>query len=89
LKEAADFPITFELAERAFSIRLDRRRNYAIINGVLCEEGRWSDSCSGCTASYEELGYVADRGNGCHECGHTGRRRTYMYVPRLITEQEP
>jgi rRNA maturation endonuclease Nob1 len=42
---------------------------------------RWTDSCSGCTSSYEEAGTVLDKGMGCSECGHTGKRRNEEWVP--------
>ncbi len=37
---------------------------------------RWTDRCSGCA---EEYG--ADRGSGCRECGHTGKRRGEIFIP--------
>ena len=45
-------------------------------------EVRWTETCSGCTPSYEESGGATHEcGSGCHECGYTGRRRRVEWVP--------
>lgn len=67
-----------EDAERIAGCKLDRRRNYAIINGEVCESAGWSQACSGCYEGYESNSAC---GIGCHECGYTGRRRCAMWVP--------
>lgn len=67
---------------------MSHRRNDA---GVMCEVLKFTTSCSGCF----ELGdygsgsenYMWDekaqcyRGDGCHECGYTGKRRETLYIP--------
>jgi hypothetical protein len=42
---------------------------------------RWTQPCSGCTPGYEEVGTYPLEGNGCHECGYTGKRRQRMWFP--------
>lgn len=64
-----DRPSTYEKADKIAGFRLDRRKNYAIINGEVCEATSWTQECSGCN------------GAGCDECGHTGRRRQSHWVP--------
>lgn len=64
-----DRPQSIEHAELIAGRRLDRRRNYAIINGEVCEAAWWTQECSGCD------------GGGCDECGYTGKRRTGAWVP--------
>lgn len=73
-------PATFERAERIAGRRLDRRRNYAIIDGKVAEMVSWSQACSGCHDGCD--GYNST-GNGCSECGYTGRRRQSHWVPLL------
>lgn len=64
-----DRPATFEAAERIAGKRIDRRKNYAIIDGEVCVAMKWTDECSGCF------------GAGCDECGHGGRKRYSTWVP--------
>ena len=65
-----DRPRTYEEAEKLLGESLDRRRNYAIIDGQVCEGSGWfSQVCTGC------------EGCGCDECGYTGKRRTSYWVP--------
>lgn len=73
-------PSTYERADAIAGSRLDRRKNYAIIEGDVCEEVRWSLHCSGCTETPESTS-PAHRGAGCHECGYTGRTREAMFLP--------
>lgn len=68
-------PISWTAIEQKAGRRLDRRRAYAVVEGNVCEMVRWSGSCSGCTVE------GGDRGMGCTECGHTGRRRSGAWVP--------
>lgn len=76
-------PMTYELAERIAGRRLDRRKNYAIINGTVCMSATWTGACSGCTND------LSGRGMGCHECGYHGRLRQSMWVPiDAATEQK-
>jgi len=77
-------------AERLAGRRLDRRRSYAVIDGIVCELASWTDSCSGCFEGGEYMGlahnYPYDeragcyRGSGCTECGYTGKRILRMWV---------
>lgn len=78
--EVRDEPSTYEAAEAIAGHRLDRRKNYAIIDGEVRVEERWSSACSGCAETPE--GHWQDhRGIGCDECGYTGRRRGGMFLP--------
>jgi hypothetical protein len=70
-----DRPTTYEAAEAIARKRLDRRRNYAIIEGDVCEAASWSQTCSGCSEGPD------DAGHGCRECGYTGTTRESMWVP--------
>jgi hypothetical protein len=79
-----DRPATYEQADRQAGRRLDRRRNYAIIDGLVAESCQWSHACSGC---YEGHNIDSGTGNGCNECGYTGRRRSGAWVP-LTAKQE-
>lgn len=75
-----DHPVTWEYAERYRGGRkLDRRRNYAFIEGKLCTPITWTSSCSGCTHGHE------DRGSGCEECGYQGRTRQSIWMPESYT----
>lgn len=74
-----DRPTTWEAADALAGRRLDRRRNYAIIDGEVCESAMWSQCCSVCCDDRE--GHVSERGAGCHECGYTGRVRSGMWIP--------
>lgn len=75
--------VSIEHAEELAEKRLDRRRNYAVIEGQLCSLVRWTDACSGCFEFGEYGGlahlYGYDKKRGCHvgagcdECGYTGR----------------
>lgn len=68
-------PSTYEAAEKIAGFKLDRRKNYAIIDGQVCESAEWTQACSGCNAEWEE------RGSGCAECGYTGLSRQSHWVP--------
>lgn len=80
-----DRPATYEQAEAVAGRRLDRRRNYAIIDGRVAESASWSQACSGCYEGYDS--YHA-AGSGCDECGYTGRRRQAHWVPLLTSNAE-
>lgn len=73
-----DRPSSYEHAEKLAGRKLDRRRNYAIIEGVVCELAEWSQACSGCYEGYDSM---SARGHGCEECGYTGRRHHGSWVP--------
>ena len=62
-------------AEAVAGHRLDRRCNYAVIDGEVCRLATWTQACSGCVYGND------DRGSGCPECGHTGKHRVRMYLP--------
>lgn len=78
-----DRETTYEAAEKIAGRRLDRRRAYAIIDGLVCDCGSWSLACSGC---YMGCDSMSGRGHGCKECGYTGRRRESMWLP--LTKNE-
>lgn len=73
-----DRSATYEQAEMIVGRRLDRRKNYAIIDGQVAESAAWSQACSGCYEGYDSHSAI---GNGCDECGYTGRRRQSYWVP--------
>ena len=77
-----DRPATYEQAEKIAGQRLDRRKNYAIIDGRVAELVSWSRACTGC---YEGHDSYSATGNGCSECGYTGRRRQASWVPMLTS----
>lgn len=72
-------PDTYARADKLAGRRLDRRKNYAIIGGEVCEACSWSDACSGCHEGERDGLYA--RGMGCHECGYAGRRIQSTWVP--------
>lgn len=80
-------PSTYEEAERIAGKRLDRRKNYAIINDEVCEAAEWSQACSGC---YEGYSPYDSKGSGCRECGYTGRSHQSHWIPvcDAMEEQE-
>lgn len=77
-----DVESTYEAAESLAGHRLDRRKNYAIIDGSVHEEACWSQACSGCYEGYDSF-HAA--GHGCGECGYTGRVRQGSWVPLEAT----
>lgn len=80
-----DRPATFEQAETIAGHRLDRRKNYAIIDGEVAESCAWSQACSGCYDGYDSF---HASGCGCDECGYTGRRRQAQWVPLVTPNAE-
>lgn len=70
-----DRPISWRTADKIAGRRLDRRKNYCVINGQVCSAARWTARCSGCSHGYD------DRGGGCHECGYHGVVRQNMWFP--------
>lgn len=82
---------TYEHAESIVGVKLDRRKNYMIIDGEVCQMATWTHSCSGCCEAGDYGGllhrYKYDEkarchiGAGCHECGYHGKVRTSMWVP--------
>ena len=63
-------------ADTKAGFRLDRRKNWAFVDGELCESIGWTESCSGCV-------YPDGTNEGCSECGYHGRVRSGMWVPYL------
>lgn len=61
--------VAWDAADRIAGHRLDRRKNYAVINGQICSAISWTQQCSGCD------------GAGCGECGHVGKRRRSHWMP--------
>jgi hypothetical protein len=80
-----DVPRDYEFADKIHGARLDRRKSYAVILGSVCESVSWSQACSGC---YEGWDIASAKGMGCHECGHTGRARLSMWVPKRSVYEE-
>ncbi len=74
-----DRPVSLEKAESLYGSKLDRRRNYCIINGEVCITVSWSSACSGCSVGMENV--ICERGGGCYECGYTGRRCHSVWMP--------
>lgn len=61
-------------ADAKARFRLDRRKNWAFVDGELCESVHWSQGCSGCCGGFES------RGMGCSECGYQGIVRSGAWV---------
>jgi hypothetical protein len=82
-------PMTWEAADKLAGKKLDRRKNYCVIDGRVCELAEWVESCSGChetNEGYELPGTKFDAngialGSGCHECGYQGKVKTAMWMP--------
>ena len=68
-EEWQDVPTTIERVETVAGKRLDRRRSYAVIGCEVHRAEHWTQECSGCY------------GNGCGECGYTGKCRVMMWQP--------
>lgn len=78
--------LTWREAEARFGRRLDRRRRYGVYEGdelELLTVSRWTQYCTGCT-EVPEMGVAPEVGIGCHECGHTGKRRFEMWAPHPV-----
>jgi len=78
-----DVPSTYSEAEMICGHRLDRRRNYAIINNEVCGSVNWTQPCSGCHEGVE-----GDRGMGCDECGYTGKSIQSFWLPIDVPQPE-
>lgn len=69
-------PVAWDDADRIAGRRLDRRKNYAVIDGQVCSAISWTGKCSGCS------NFAGDeRGFGCEECGYTGKVRQSYWMP--------
>lgn len=64
-----DRPVPVETLDHVAGVRLDRRKNWALVEGHVCDSASWSQTCSGC------------EGGGCRECGFHGVTRRSMWVP--------
>lgn len=71
--DVEDHQISHEQASIFVGMRLDRRKSYALIDGVLCESVSWTDHCSGCNVAGEMCSAL--------ECGYTGKRKQRMFLP--------
>ncbi|QDP20690.1 hypothetical protein [Bradyrhizobium cosmicum] len=71
-----DRTISWARADRIAGRRLDRRKNYCVIEGHVCSAVTWTQRCSGCSE-----GLLDDRGGGCGECGHHGVVRCSQWLP--------
>lgn len=81
-----DQEMSWEAADKRAGFRLDRRKSWAFIPdksdlGIpeLCEMISFTRACSGCEDS--ESMYPRGVGDGCHECGYTGKSRETCFVP--------
>lgn len=68
-------PVAWDRADAIAGRRLDRRKNYRIIDGQVCSEIRWTRACSGCSDGSSDIG------SGCEECGYHGRVRAGCWMP--------
>jgi len=74
-----DREISWFDAKRRAGFKLDRRKNWAFIEGQLCESVQWTQSCSGCSC---DCGCMGSHGaSGCRECGYQGKVRNGAWVP--------
>lgn len=63
---------------------LDRRKRYAIWDGMLCTKEKATRPCTGCSCCGEyPCDCCAERGMGCEECGYTGKRVDHWPAPVL------
>lgn len=76
-----DRPLTWDAADRLAGRRLDRRKNWAFIDGRLCDAVSYTINCSGC--SYD-TDYGSSRGGGCEECGYHGVVRLSEWIPVIV-----
>lgn len=66
--------------------KLDRRKNYTEFMEVLCTVQKVTQPCTGCN-EYPEMTAPPERGEGCKECGYTGKRVNIFPVPVTINSQ--
>ncbi|MFT5815942.1 MAG: hypothetical protein ACI9VT_003720 [Psychroserpens sp.] len=79
-----DVAISFEEADRIAGFRLDRRRNYCVIDNEVRQLARWTQACSGCADDSEYSS--STRGSGCGECGYHGVVRSGWYEPVAFSQ---
>jgi len=75
-----DREVSYEHVEQIAGRRLDRRKNYAVIDGQVAEAATWTVACTGCSETLEGVGH------GCSECGYTGRRRGGCWFPLQLAD---
>lgn len=73
-----EVPSSYEAADAIAGKRVDRRRNYCIMDGKLHESVSWTQPCSGCGSGSE---YDDGVRGGCRECGYHGVVRSSMWMP--------
>lgn len=81
--------MSWEAADKLAGTKLDRRKNYCVIEGRVCELAEWVESCSGCHETNEGYEYPGTKydangialGSGCHECGYQGKVKTATWIP--------
>ena len=93
--------ITWQEAERILNHKVNRRLKfytqsdegmenpdnpYTFPNYQVFTYSEWVESCSGCSESID--GHVIYERAGCHECGHTGKRRSGMHTPYIIEHEK-
>lgn len=76
-----DRPLSWDEADKLAGRRLDRRKNWAFIDGRLCDSVTYTINCSGC--SYD-TDYGSSRGGGCEECGYHGVVRCSEWIPVIV-----
>lgn len=72
-----NLPEVFDSAQHAVSIlKLDRRHKWYVLDDKLVYDYRYTapNSCTGCD------------GGGCHECGYTGKRVSYVPIPASMPD---
>ena len=81
-----DTKITYEEAEKVHGEKLDRRRNYAIIEGAVNSSVTYTQVCPGCDDDREYIRSL--KGSGCGECGYHGVVRSSMYIPLVLAAEQ-
>ena len=82
-----DLPSSYDIAETICGHKLDKRKNYAIIDEEVCELCEWTQPCSGCSCDGDyPCSCCNERGAGCEECGYTGKRKMRVWLPLRFKE---
>lgn len=83
-------PTTFEIMQSHTTMKLDRRKSYCLINGIVCEDCSFIRTCSGChetedgqaVGEYEwDAKHQIELGSGCSECGYQGKVWDRSWMP--------
>lgn len=73
-------PIPFIEAQCFVDGRLDRRKNYLLIDQTVFVVVTGTIACSGCSCDCGAEYGCNHEAHGCRECGYTGKRReTFSY----------